>query len=143
MSEIELEIPARKEYLALARLVVAATAELEPSFPNRRIEDLRLLVSEAATNAIRAHESHGHDERILIRCNLAADRIEIIVRDRGGGFDPEALASLPDVADPARLDHEGGFGLPLMASLADESDIRAVEGGTDVHLVVYLKEERP
>ncbi|MCB1248865.1 MAG: ATP-binding protein, partial [Acidimicrobiales bacterium] len=54
MGEVQLEIPARPEYLTLARQVVAAAAALEPTFADERIDDLRIAVSEAATNAIEA-----------------------------------------------------------------------------------------
>lgn len=85
MGTVELEIPARADYLAVARLVVAAAAGVEPRFRDERIEDLQILVSEATTNAIEAHADLSSDERILIRCNLGGSGIEVEVRDRGGG----------------------------------------------------------
>jgi serine/threonine-protein kinase RsbW len=136
---VELEIPARPEYLSLARLVVAAAASIDASMRDDRIEDLRVAVSEATTNAIEAHTAMDGEERIVIRCNLADDRIEVEVEDQGGGFDPRAVEVLPDMADPARLDIEGGFGLPLMRVLADEAEIRSSPDGTAVKLVVYQK----
>ena len=88
MAEVQLDIPARVEYLALARQVVAAAAEVEPRFRDERIDDLRLAVSEATTNAIESHADLSSDDRILIRCNLDDERIEVQVLDQGGGFDP-------------------------------------------------------
>lgn len=144
MSEtIELEIPARAEFLSLARLVVTAAARIDPMFGDERIDDLRLVVSEATTNAIEAHVRHTSDENVIIRCNLRDDRIEVLVRDRGGGFDPLAVGRGDDAGDPRRFEHEGGFGLPLMQSLADESEIQATnEGGTDVRLVVKARTKK-
>jgi len=136
---VELEIPARPEYLSLARLVVAAAASIDASMRDDRIEDLRVAVSEATTNAIEAHTAMDGEERIVIRCNLADDRIEVEVEDQGGGFDPGAVEALPAMSDPARLDIEGGFGLPLMRVLADEAEIRSSPDGTAVKLVVYQK----
>ena len=52
---IVLEVPARADFVSFVRVVVAAAAELEPDMPVDRIEDLKLAVSEAATNAIDAH----------------------------------------------------------------------------------------
>ena len=137
MGVVELEIPARPDYLAVARLVVAAAAGVEPRFRDERIEDLQILVSEATTNAIEAHADLSSDERILIRCNLGGEGIEVEVLDRGGGFDPDEVSAPPPVEDPDRLEVEGGFGLPLIRVLADEADIRAAESGTAVRLVVY------
>lgn len=136
---VELEIPARPEYLSLARLVVAAAASIDASMRDDRIEDLRVAVSEATTNAIEAHTAMDGEERIVIRCNLADDRIEVEVEDQGGGFDPGAVEVMPEMHDPARLDIEGGFGLPLMRVLADEAEIRSSPDGTAVKLVVYQK----
>lgn len=137
MGEVELEIPAHRAYLAFARQVVAAAASVEPRFRAERIDDLRIVVSEAITNAVEAHLDRGNDERIRITCNLGADHIEVEVFDRGGGFDPTAVPTLPDIEAPSRLEHEGGLGLPLMRQLADETEIQATDGGTTVRLVVH------
>ena len=134
---ISLQIPARPEYLSLVRAVVAAAAALDPGLGDQRIEDLRLAVSEATTNAIEAHANFGSDERITIRCDLAGDRIEVEVQDRAQGFDPGSLDEPIAMDDPGRLDYEGGFGIPLMRVLADEMKIRSLEHGTAVQLVVY------
>ena len=71
VAEVQLEIPARVDYLVLARQVVAAAAAIEPRFRDERIDDLRVAVSEATTNAIEAHADLSGDERILIRCEIA------------------------------------------------------------------------
>ncbi len=52
---VELEIPARAEFVALARLVVSAIAASDSTLADERIDDLKLAVSEACTNAIEAH----------------------------------------------------------------------------------------
>lgn len=141
MGEVVLEIPARPEYLALVRQVVAAAAAVEPTFRDERIEDLRIAVSEAATNAIEAHADLESEERIVLRCNLGDDRIEVEVSDRGGGFERDEAAgdddAMPDPVAPGRLERERGLGLPLMRHLADEHDITSLDGGTAVRLVVY------
>ena len=137
MSDIELRIPARAEYLSLVRAVVAAGASLDPRLADSRIDDLRLVVSEATTNAIEAHAKLGSDELITIRCDLAEDRIEVEVEDRGDGLDPEAISPLPPVTDPIRLEVERGPGIPLMRVLADEHEIKTSEAGTAVRLVVF------
>lgn len=140
---VELEIPARPEYLALVRLVVSSAASIEPTMRDERIEDLRVAVSEATTNAIEAHAALDGAQRIRITCNLADDRIEVEVEDRAGGFQPDDVAALPSITDPARLEIEGGFGLPLMRILADEAEIRSSPDGTAVKLVVFQRRQAP
>lgn len=133
---ITLEIPARPEYLSLVRAVVSAAASLDPGLADQRVDDLRLAVSEATTNAIEAHADMGSDERISIRCALGGDRIEVEVRDRGVGYEGEALDD-GTLAEPGQHSYEGGFGIPLMRVLADEVKIRPLDLGTAVQLVVY------
>jgi len=139
VGEIELEIPARPEYLSLARQVVAAAAAVEPRFQADRIDDLRLAVSEATTNAVEAHASAESGGRIRIRCllDLDGDSIRVEVRDEAGGFDPDAVPALPEPGDPTRLSFERGLGIPIMKQLADEAEIRPTDSGTMVELVVY------
>lgn len=131
---VELDIPARAEYLALARLVVAAAADIDPSFAAERIDALRLAVSEAATNAVESYRGRGEGERIIIRCNLGEEQIAVEVADRGEGFDPDDLA---ESQEQPLLGREGGFGLPLIQSIADESQILPGPDGTAVRIVVY------
>lgn len=141
MREVILEIPARPEYLHLVRQVVAAAAELEPTFRDDRIDDLRLAVSEATTNAVEAHLDPSGDERIVVRANLAEDHIEVEVRDRAGGFGDDATVTpggMPEPEAEGRLERERGLGLPLMAHLADEAEITSGHGGTSVRLTVYV-----
>lgn len=137
-SVISLAIPAQPEYLSLVRAVVAAAAALDPGLGDDRIEDLRIAVSEATTNAIEAHATLGSEERITIRCDLADDRIEVEVQDHvDSEFNPAILQPPGELDEPGRLEYEGGFGIPLMRVLADEMKIRSLDHGTAVQLVVY------
>jgi anti-sigma regulatory factor (Ser/Thr protein kinase) len=78
----------------------------------------------------------GADDRVVVRCNLAAEQIEIEVTDRGEGFDPDGVRALPDVESPERLEYESGLGLSLMRRLADETTVETSVDGTAVRLVV-------
>jgi serine/threonine-protein kinase RsbW len=140
--EIVLEIPARTEYVSLVRVVVAAAAEIEPDMDSARIDDLRVAVSEATTNAIEAHDLHGVIDRIRIQCNLADDEIAVVVHDQGMGFEPDEVPTLPEPDSPERVLHESGLGVHLMQMLADESEISATDSGTDVRFVVYSSKRR-
>ncbi|MEM7141282.1 MAG: ATP-binding protein [Actinomycetota bacterium] len=140
--EIVLEIPAQTQYVSLVRVVVAAAAEIEPDMDGDRIEDLRVAVSEATTNAIEAHDLRGVRDRIRIQCNLADDEVAVVVHDQGMGFEPEEVPELPEPDTPERLLHESGLGVHLMQMLADESEILSTDAGTDVRLVVYSSKRR-
>ena len=134
---IELEIPARAEFVGLVRLVVSSLASARRSLADDRIDDLKLAVSEACTNAIEAHAEVDVDERVLVRCREDEDRLEVSVEDRGPGFDPHELPEHPPVTDPERLNFERGLGIPLIRTLVDEVRFDPSEQGTAVHLVMY------
>jgi len=133
---IELEIPARAEFVALARLVVSALAASDSNLADERIDDLKLAVSEACTNAIEAHGAAGSDERVLVRCRTNDESIEVCVEDRGDGFDPGGLPDHPPVTDPDRLKFERGLGIPLIRALVDEVEFNPTGQGTAVRLVM-------
>lgn len=87
------------------------------SVPERRLRDVRLLVSELVTNAVRhAGLSAGDRIRLLVQLHDAVLRVE--VHDPGTGFELR-----PAEPDPARA---SGWGLYLVDELADRW---GMEGG--------------
>ncbi len=141
---VELELPARADVLALARLVVAGLVSSDPEFTDERLDDLRLAVSEACTNAIEAQRAvPGRSAApITVRCWVEQGRAEVEIQDNGIGFDPRALAPHPPVTDPARLDYEGGLGIPLIRLLSDRVDFRATDSGTTVAMTFEARHNR-
>ncbi len=159
-SEIRLTIPARPDFLALARLVVGAAASVGPSLDDGRIADLRLVVSEVCTNAMEANwrasaarlgasvsllaeeaatriDSAVIDgaDAVRINCTVALHEVVVAVTDCGSGFEPPTTPH-PPVTDPARLDFERGLGLPLIQFLADHVEFDSAPTGTTVTAVV-------
>ena len=133
---IELEIPARAEFVALARLVVSSLASSRRDLADERIDDLKVAVSEACTNAIEAHAATSTDDSVVIRCAEFDDRLEVTILDRGEGFDPHSLPEHPPVTDPERLNFERGLGIPLIKTLVDEVGIESSTDGTEVRLIM-------
>jgi serine/threonine-protein kinase RsbW len=132
-----LEIPARPEYIALVRLVVSSLASGRRVLADERVDDLKLAVSEACTNAIEAHGAVDVDERVRVRCREDEDRFEVSIDDRGEGFDPSTLPEHPPVTDPERLNFERGLGIPLIRTLVDEVAFDSGDGGTSVTMTLY------
>lgn len=135
-AEIRLEIPPRLDYLAVVRLVIAAAATMKPTLTDARLDDLRLAVTEACSNAIKAQRREGADEPVEITCRIEDQRFIVTIRDHGPGFDPDQLGELPGAADPRRLHHESGLGIPLIRVLTDEVSYDATSGGTTVVLTL-------
>lgn len=133
---VKLEIPARAEFVALARLVVSAMAASDVDLSDERVDDLKLAVSEACTNAIEAHGAAKTPDRVRLNYWTDERGLEVSVQDRGPGFDPESLPDHPPVTDPARLKFERGLGLPLIRALVDEVEITSSTEGTAVRLLM-------
>ena len=88
---IVLELPSSSEYLLLARLVVSCAGQLA-EFEPEDVYDLKLAVTEAATNVIR-HTTVGS---FRVEYKVLPGTVEITVTDRGGGFGLAVIRSLVD-----------------------------------------------
>jgi stage II sporulation protein AB (anti-sigma F factor) len=124
-----LEVPSRAENVALVRLAVAALAAGAP-FGIADLEEIRVAVSEAVTNAI----VHGYAEdaggMVVVEASLDADRLAVVVEDRGRGMEDVALARA-EAAD--REDERLGLGLMFMETFMDRVSIDSSPGtGTRV-----------
>lgn len=135
--DFEIEIPPTFEHLAMVRSVLSTALEAEPVLKEERLQDLRLAVSEATTNAIEAHNRVGTQDSVGIRITVSAKKVTVRVSDQGGGFDPSKLKKHPPVTDPERLEYERGLGVTLMRRLTDDCTITPTKNGTTVSLVVH------
>ena len=100
----------------------------------RRLEDLRLAVSEACANAIDAEERALTTAPLLVVIEVGDSSIVVTVTDHAGGFVPADVTSLPAATDPGRLRHERGLGIALMRSHADDVRFTSTGDGTAVRL---------
>jgi len=120
---IVLELPSSSEYVLLARLVVSCVGQLA-GFEPEDVYDLKLAVTEAATNVIR----HTGVDSFQIEYRVLPRVVEITVADEGGGFDVEKLAGKPG--------EYGGFGLAVIRSLVDEVILDSTaDGGTRLTMI--------
>jgi serine/threonine-protein kinase RsbW len=134
---LELEVPSRVEHIAIARLVVSSAASWRRELSDDRIDDLKLAVSEACTNAVEANEATNPDAPVTVDVFEDDNSLEVHISDQGGGFDPRALSPHPPVTDPQRLNFERGLGIPLIRTLVDDVRFEPSEKGTTVCLSLY------
>lgn len=113
---LNLKVPSSSEYILLARLVVSHVGQVA-GFGPEEIYDLKLAVTEAATNVIRHAAVNSFD----IQYRALPGEVEITVSDAGGGFEVDNYAPSPD--------GEGGFGLSVIRNLVDEMVIDSTAGG--------------
>ena len=106
---VELRIPCKAEWVALARLSVSAVAS-RLHFSIDEIEDVKLAVAEACTNAI---QNARDNSTIDIRCEALEEGLRISVRDLSSSPRPEPVRDLQD-------DGLEGLGVFLIRSLMDD-----------------------
>ena len=119
--EVRLTIPAKPEYITLGRLALTGISRLRP-LDEETLGDLKLALTEACSNSVRHAYADG-DGTVEIRYVLHSNRLEIEVADDGEGFDPSAEREEGDELA------EGGLGIAIIRSIADELEIGAGKGG--------------
>ncbi len=121
--EVRLRIPAKPEYITLGRLALTGISRLRP-LADETLADLKLALTEACSNSVRHAYADGEGS-VDIRYELHADRLVIEVVDDGEGFDPAQSGRNGDEGELA----EGGLGIAIIRSIADDVEIGAGEDG--------------
>ena len=124
---VELKIPGRAEWVAVARLAVAAVAS-RLRFSVDEIEDIKLAIAEACTNSIQS--AGGIDAGVIeIVCDALEDELRVTVRDYSPGPHLEPVKA-HGYADEGRTEELGVF---LIRALMDDVTQRREPGrGTEL-----------
>jgi serine/threonine-protein kinase RsbW len=124
---IRLTIPAKPEYITLSRLALAGLGRVR-AFSDETLADLKLALTEACSNSVR-HAYENDEGHVDISFELRDDRLIVEVADDGSGFEP---------ADGTKSDDEmlteGGLGIAIIRSIADEVEIGGGPNGTGSRL---------
>ncbi len=129
---VSLELPGKPEYISLARMDAAALGNML-GFPIDVIEDIKVALSEACTNALR----YGCTTSDSYKVHFFIDEegLAIEVSDRGTGYDFDLVAT-PQLGG----EQIGGFGLFIIRSLMDSLDIvSSEENGTTIRMKKKLR----
>lgn len=119
---VQLRIPAKAEYITLCRLALTGLGQLR-GIADDTMADLKLALTEAVSNSVRHAYAPNGEGSVDVRYELHPDRLGIEVVDDGNGFDPEAAED----ADGEELT-EGGLGIAIIKSVADEFELRSSLG---------------
>ncbi|WP_156292069.1 anti-sigma B factor RsbW [Oceanobacillus salinisoli] len=138
---IEMKIPAKAEFVGVIRLSLSGIAN-RMGFSYDDIEDLKIAVSEAITNAV-THAYQGQENgEITIGFGVYENRLEVMVADNGESF---KLNEVKDEIGPFEETEsveslrEGGFGLFLIEALMDKVQINNNQG-VIVWMTKYVNE---
>jgi serine/threonine-protein kinase RsbW len=85
--------------------------------------DLKLALTEAVSNSVRHAYGPSGSGHVDVTYQLGRDRIGIEVFDDGEGFDPDEAPSF----EGGELS-EGGLGIAIIRSIADELEIDSAPG---------------
>ena len=135
--EMSLSIPCASEFVGVVRLAISGLAT-RMNFNIEEIEDIKISVSEACTNAIQhayPNLKNPNDGKIDITATIFSDRLEVIVRDYGVGFN---LLNIGTTEKQEKSQEKFGLGLGLtfIKSLMDDTHFQSISGkGTTIHMI--------
>lgn len=126
-NKIELIIHAKKEFISIARYAATVYAN-DLGFDLDRIEDIKLVITEAVNNAVL--HSYSEDAKVEIDLYHREDRFCIEVRDNGKGFHTSEYKA--PVLDE---EQSSGYGIYIIQTLSDAVEVISGDGrGT--HLII-------
>ena len=114
MASVSLTIPAKGEYVVLARLALSAVCRLTPLRPED-VADLKLAITEAAGGVV----GRDPERRVSFDYHVDGERLVLEISGPGNGGDPEELE----------------LGRAIVAATVDER----IESEGRVRLVKYLR----
>lgn len=126
-ADVELEMPATRQSVTVARQAFSGIADVT-GWDESFVADVKIALSEACSNVVVHAYPDGEPGPLLIRMWLDHDRLVVLVCDEGSGI-------TPNVSKGAGL----GLGLPLMAALSDEVQMRSSpDGATEVEMTFSI-----
>lgn len=129
-SKMKIELSCDPEYVSIIRLTTSGIAN-KIGFNIDDIEDLKVAVSEACTNAIK----HSTDKEFSIEFRELENAIEIEVSDKGIGYEKELIPQ-PEIHEMK----ESGLGLFIIESLMDVVEVK--DQGRKIVMRKYLGDDR-
>lgn len=143
-NEIELEFPADMEYIPLIRKLVSeimTVNEFSPKYAYRA----EIIADEICMNAVK-FGSPRLESRIVFRCLVFPERVEMTIKDEGGA--PENLARLRRVIETMDTEEvrpndakTRGRGLEIVRMLANGIDLKVdAQGLTEIHVIKYRQD---
>jgi serine/threonine-protein kinase RsbW len=128
-TDVKLTLPARPENVSVIRHVLGAFAD-SLRLPDDLVEDLRLAVTEACTNVVRHAYPPEHAGPVEISIQSLEDQVTVTVSDHGRG-----IGTSSDTTGP-------GLGLPLIAAIANDVELRPVPGGGSRVAMTFSRQRR-
>ncbi len=130
--QVVLVLPNKPEYVSVARLAASGIAS-RMGFDVETVEDIKLALAEACTNAIKHGCCEEYNE-YTIEFGIGQKCLTISIADRGCGIDKKKICQ-PDLQNP----REGGLGIFIINTLMDQVDFEtAPDAGFTITMKKYL-----
>ncbi|MFQ5613704.1 MAG: ATP-binding protein [Anaerolineae bacterium] len=129
---VEVSIPSELGYeeIVMASAVIIAQ---KMGFARDRVDDLKMAVAEACTNAIEHGNNSDANLAVVVKMTIYEDRLCVRVRDSG-----QAPIPTPPPKRSHRPDNRG-WGLYLIEQLVDKVEISTAPGRNEIRMVIYLE----
>lgn len=140
---IEMKFPSSAEYVGLIRLTLSGVLSRAGASYDQ-IEDSKIAVSEAVTNAVKHAYSEDESGEVLIGFAIYSNKVEIIVADHGQSFNYEEVKEeLGPYSEDENVNYlrEGGLGLFLIETLMDEVYLKK-DPGVTISMTKFINESQ-
>lgn len=136
-NKVSLTIDANSKNESFARVSVASFAtQLDPTLED--INDIKMAVSEAVTNAI-IHGYDGEEGEIYINLGIIDDTLHIEIEDKGKGIEDIEKAMEPLYTSKPHMERSG-MGFTVMEAFMDEISVISNLGkGTKIYMNKQIK----
>lgn len=140
VNKLSLTFSSLPENVTIARML-ASTLGAQLDLPLNELEELKVAVSEAVSNAI--IHGYGNSPNYFVTLELEASPEKIIIQviDKGCGIsDIKQAMQASFSTDPERM----GLGFIFMQSFMDDLKVESeINNGTKVVMVKHLNSQRP
>jgi len=131
---LEQELESTLESVDSAEQIVLAEAQAL-GLDDDDLYRVGIAIRECMVNAVVHGNRYNSRKKVHLKVERTADRLTIVVRDEGEGFDPNTV---PDPLAGENLLRGSGRGVMLMQSFMDEFQIsQGQPQGTEVKMVKY------
>lgn len=142
----EITVPSDTTYLSTVRQAVVEVVG-EGMFTPVKANLIALAVDEAVANIMehaypqdRPSLQSGSDIQIVLDANPV--RFEVIIRDKGIGFDPREMPDV-DMKEHVKAGRKGGLGIFLIRRIMDEINYTFKQGvHNELHMIKYVDDAR-
>ncbi len=126
------EIPSRGNLLGGVIYCILEQARMMGFSPRVIATEILITLDEAITNAHKHGNKSDPNKKIVVRAGIDSEKLDILIRDEGEGFDPKKLIN---PLSPEGLERNCGRGVFLMNTYMDEVVFN--DKGNEVKLVKY------